>query len=67
MRFMVIEQFRNGDPKSVYRRLAETGRRVPDGVSYLDSWVDLDHGRCFRLMRYPTESCSIGGLRSGTI
>jgi hypothetical protein len=50
MRFMVIEQFRNGDPKPVYRRLAETGRRVPDGVTYLDSWVDLDHGRCFQLM-----------------
>ena len=50
MRFMVIEQFRNGDAKPVYRRLAENGRRVPDGVSYLDSWVDLDQARCFQLM-----------------
>lgn len=47
---MVIESFRGGDPQPVYRRLAETGRQIPDGVDYLDSWVDLEHGRCFQLM-----------------
>ena len=50
MRFMVIETFRGGDPEPVYRRFAERGRMLPEGVSYLDSWVEEGGGRCFQLM-----------------
>ncbi len=50
MLFMVIENFRNGDAAPVYRRYAEKGRMMPDGLEYLDSWVDETLRRCFQLM-----------------
>jgi hypothetical protein len=50
MLFMVIEEFRNQDAKSVYRRFREKGRLMPDGVEFVNSWVAADLGRCFQLM-----------------
>jgi Domain of unknown function (DUF3303) len=50
MLFMVIEEFRNQDAKSVYRRFRAKGRRTPDGVEFVNSWVAADLGRCFQLM-----------------
>jgi hypothetical protein len=50
MLFMVIEEFRNQDAKSVYRRFRDKGRRTPDGVEFVNSWVAADLGRCFQLM-----------------
>ncbi len=32
MLFIVIEKFRDGDPKPVYRRFREKGRMAPKGV-----------------------------------
>lgn len=48
---MVIEHFNPGAAPEVYRRVRERGRQLPDGLEYLDSWVDLDYTRCFQLMR----------------
>lgn len=50
MLFMVIESFRNQDAKPVYRRLRDKGRQMPDGLTFVDSWVAADLGRCFQLM-----------------
>lgn len=50
MQFMVIERFRNQDAKAVYRRLREHGRMMPDGLTFVSSWVAADLGRCFQLM-----------------
>ncbi len=50
MLFMVIEKFRNQDAKSVYRRFREKGRLLPEGLSFVDSWVAADLGRCFQVM-----------------
>ena len=50
MLFTVIEQFRNQDGKSVYRRLRQKGRLMPDGLEFVNSWVAADLGRCFQLM-----------------
>ena len=50
MLFMVIETFRDGDRVAVYARLAERGRMLPEGVRYLDSWVEKAGDRCFQLM-----------------
>jgi Domain of unknown function (DUF3303) len=47
---MVVETFTHG-PEPVYARAAERGRMLPDGLVYVDSWIDertLD--RCFQLM-----------------
>lgn len=50
MLFMVIERFRNQDVKSVYRRFNEKGRMMPDGLKFVDSWVQADLARCFQIM-----------------
>ena len=47
---MVIEEFRNHDAKSVYRRFHKAGRLMPDGVEFVNSWVTADLSRCFQLM-----------------
>jgi len=49
-RYMVVETFKQG-PEPVYERLAERGRMMPDGLVYVDSWIDEDdRSRCFQLM-----------------
>ena len=50
MLFMVIERFKNRDAVAVYRRYREQGRMMPEGLKYVDSWVEPDFGRCFQLM-----------------
>ena len=50
MLFMVIERFRNRDAKAAYRRFRDQGRLMPEGLRYVDSWVELNFGRCFQLM-----------------
>ncbi|MGE0421460.1 MAG: DUF3303 domain-containing protein [Reyranellaceae bacterium] len=51
MLFMVIERFRDNDMVPIYRRLREAGRSLPDGLEYVDSWVEPNFSRCFQLMR----------------
>lgn len=50
MLFMVIEEFRDQDAKSIYRRVREKGRMMPEGLAFVNSWVSADLGRCFQLM-----------------
>ena len=50
MLFMVIERFRNQDAAAVYRRLRDKGRQLPEGLTFVNSWVSADVGRCFQLM-----------------
>ena len=50
MLFMVIERYKNGDAAAVYRRFREHGRMLPEGLKYLDSWVETNSDRCFQLM-----------------
>ena len=50
MLFMVIETFRNHDGKAIYRRLRDKGRQMPEGLTFVSSWVQADMGRCFQLM-----------------
>jgi hypothetical protein len=47
---MVIERFRNRDPKPIYRRLRDEGRQMPDGLKHIDSWIEPTFERCFQLM-----------------
>ena len=50
MLFMVIERFKHGDAKAVYRRFREQGRMMPDGLRYIESWTEATFDRCFQLM-----------------
>jgi Protein of unknown function (DUF3303) len=46
---MVVERFTQG-AGPVYQRAAEQGRLLPEGLTYVDSWVDERLERCFQLM-----------------
>jgi uncharacterized protein DUF3303 len=50
MLFMVIERFKDNDMIPVYRRLREKGRMLPDGLKYIDSWIEPNFSRCFQVM-----------------
>jgi catechol 2,3-dioxygenase-like lactoylglutathione lyase family enzyme len=49
VQYMVIETF-IADPGAIYERARERGRMLPEGLEYVDSWVDESLGRCFQLM-----------------
>jgi len=51
MLYMVIERFRNGNASAVYQRYRERGRMMPDGLEYVDSWVEAGFNKCFQLMK----------------
>jgi hypothetical protein len=50
MLYMAIERFKNRDAKAVYRRFQEKGRMAPQGLVYVESWVETNFDRCFQLM-----------------
>ena len=50
MLFMVIERFKGRDPAPIYQRVREHGRSLPEGLKYIDSWVEVNFDRCFQLM-----------------
>jgi len=50
MLFMVVEHFKDRDPAPVYKRFAEQGRLMPDGLSYVNSWIEVGMDRCFQVM-----------------
>jgi hypothetical protein len=50
MLFMVIERFRDNDMVPIYRKVRDGGRLLPEGLKYIDSWVEPNFARCFQLM-----------------
>jgi hypothetical protein len=50
MLYTVIERFKNRDAKAVYRRFREKGRMAPQGLVYVESWVETNFDRCFQVM-----------------
>ena len=51
MLYMIVEYFNSGAAPEIYRRAHDKGRQLPEGLEYVDSWVDLEYFRCFQLMR----------------
>jgi hypothetical protein len=51
---MVIERFKNADPKPIGERFRRQGRMLPEGVLYHASWVDPSGMRCFQVMEAPS-------------
>ena len=50
MLFMVIERFKDNDMVPIYKRVRDEGRMIPEGLRYIDSWVEPNFSRCFQLM-----------------
>jgi len=58
MQYMVIEHFHPRQVKELYRRFDEKGRMLPEGVKYINSWINEDITICYQVM----ESDSIDKL-----
>lgn len=50
MHYLIIEKFKPGKIKEVYRRFAEQGRLAPDDLHYVSSWVTDDLSTCYQVM-----------------
>ena len=50
MLFVIIEHFKNADPKPIRERFLRDGRMTPDDVIYHASWIDAKNARCFQVM-----------------
>ena len=47
---MIIEHFWPEDIPTIYARLAEKGRMMPEGLGYVNSWITQDRTRCYQVM-----------------
>jgi len=54
MTFMIIETFRKGKVKELYKRFADKGRQLPEGVTYINSWIDENVETCYQVMESDT-------------
>ena len=48
--YMVIETFLPGCKQKAYERFHTQGRMLPEGLVFLNSWLEKDGDRCFQLM-----------------
>ncbi len=55
MLYMIIERYRPGKAKDLYKRFEEKGRMLPDGVLYINSWIDSYLRTCYQVMESETE------------
>lgn len=50
MLYMVIEKFHPGKVRALYRRFEEKGRMLPEGVHYINSWINEQISICYQVM-----------------
>lgn len=50
MQYMIIERFKTEELKALYQRFDEKGRMLPEGVSYINSWIDEKVSVCYQVM-----------------
>jgi len=48
--YMVIETFLPGCKVKIYQRFHEHGRMLPEGLIYINSWLEAHGDRCYQLM-----------------
>ncbi|HEY5544781.1 MAG TPA: DUF3303 family protein [Gemmatimonadaceae bacterium] len=56
VRYMVIENFRPGQVGAIYRRLRDSGRHMPAGLTYVGSWITDDLTQCYQVMECDDQS-----------
>ncbi len=54
MQYMIIERFHPDKVKAMYQRFAEKGRMLPDGVNFINSWINEDVTACYQVMEAET-------------
>lgn len=50
MLYMIVERFARGGIEAVAERFRLQGRMMPEGLSYIASWLDPDGTVCFQVM-----------------
>ena len=50
MLYMIIEKFHADKVKQLYKRFDEKGRMMPEGVKYVNSWINEDLTVCYQVM-----------------
>lgn len=50
MLFMVIERFKSGGARAVGERFRSQDRMLPEGVTYVSSWMEASGASCFQVM-----------------
>lgn len=50
MQYMIIERFHPSKVKAMYERFTEKGRMLPQGVTYINSWINESVTGCYQLM-----------------
>ena len=50
MEYMIIERFKPEKLKAMYQRFEEKGRMLPEGVKYINSWIDERITVCYQVM-----------------
>ena len=54
MLFMIIEKYHPGQVQLLYKRFDEKGRLLPEGVKYINSWIDENILTCYQVMEADT-------------
>ncbi len=49
-KYMVTERYKAGCFDKVYERFNSSGRFLPEGLFYLNSWVNKERNVCYQLM-----------------
>lgn len=50
MQYMIIENFHAGKVGEIYQPFDEKGRMLPEGVRYINSWINETVTTCYQLM-----------------
>ncbi|MES1221065.1 MAG: DUF3303 family protein [Bacteroidota bacterium] len=50
MLYMIIEKFHPGKVKNLYQRFDKKGRLMPEGLNYINSWIDESVSTCYQVM-----------------
>ena len=53
-KYMIIERFHPNKVQELYARFEEKGRMLPEGVHYIESWIEENVKICFQLMESET-------------
>ena len=48
--YLIIEKFYPEKRKALYERFNSAGRLLPDGVTYINSWIDEPVETCYQIM-----------------
>ena len=64
MLYMIIEKFHAGKVKELYKRFEKKGRLLPDGLTYVNSWINEQVTCCYQVMETDDVEKLRGWLRN---